>query len=105
MRIQHRGTAAHLGSSELPTLLRVPLDSDYLLTLLREVTSGLGVEQGSGATVSLEATDEGLTLVLVVVGRRLVHLVADAVDHYEPDGADPRRHASWLVQLFDEEAR
>ena len=69
------------------------------------MTSGLGVEQGPGATVSLEATDEGLALVLVVVGRRLVHLVEDAVYHYEPDGADPWRHASWLVQLFDEEAR
>lgn len=81
------------------------LDSDYLLTLLREVASGLGVEQGPGADVRLEATADGLTVVLDVGGRRLAYAVQDAVYHYEPDGSDPSRHASWLVQLFDEEAR
>lgn len=81
------------------------VDSDYLLTLLREVAWGLGVEQGPGATVALEATDGGLAVVLDVAGRRLVHTVEEAVYHYEPDGSDAPRHASWLVQLFDEEAR
>jgi hypothetical protein len=83
----------------------VAFDSDYLLGLLREVASGLGEEQGPGAAVRLEAMDDGLALVLDVAGRRLVHAVEDAVYHYVPDGSDPGRHASWLVQLFDEEAR
>ncbi len=81
------------------------LDSDYLLTLLREVASGLAEEQGAGADVRLEVDDDGLAVVLDVRGRRLVYAVNDAVYHYEPDGSDPGRHASWLVQLFDEEAR
>ncbi len=53
----------------------------------------------------LEAHDTDLVVVIQAGGRRLAHPVEEAVYHYEPDGNDPSRHASWLAQLFDEEAR
>lgn len=81
------------------------LDVDYLSVLLREIASGLAGEQRADVQVRLEAADAGLDVVLHVRGRRLVQPVEDPVYHYEPDGSDPSRHASWLVQLFDEEAR
>lgn len=70
------------------------LDSDYLLTPLREVAAGLTVEHGAGADVRLDAADDGLAVVLDVAGRRLVYSVEDAVYHYEPGDSDPSRHAS-----------
>lgn len=81
------------------------MNSDYLWALLREVESSVAAEQGAGADVRIEATDDGLAVVLAAHGRRLVHLVDEPVYHYEPDGSDPSRHATWLAQLFDEDAR
>jgi hypothetical protein len=83
----------------------VRLDSGYLLTLLREVASGLAEEQGPSAQVRLEVSDDCLAVVMEARERRLTHSVDEAVYHYEPDGSDAPRHATWLVQLFGEEAR
>lgn len=81
------------------------LTSDYLNRLLAEVSQGIGAEQGSVDAVRLEHRTDGLTMVMVAGGRRLAYEVDDVVYHYEPDGLNVSRHATWLVQLFDEEAR
>ncbi len=81
------------------------LTSDYLNRLLVEVSAGVDAEQGSVEGVRLEHGTEGLLVVMEAAGRRLVYPVDDLVYHYEPDGLDVSRHATWLVQLFDEEAR
>ena len=81
------------------------LTSDYLNRLLVEVSKGIGAEQGSGAAARLEHGADGLLVVMKAAGRRLAFEVDDLVYHYEPDGLDVWRHATWLVQLFDEEAR
>jgi hypothetical protein len=83
----------------------VPLTSDYLNWLLFEVAEGVGSEQASVDGVRLEHGAEGLLVVIQAAGRRLSYPVDDPVYHYEPDGLDVSRHATWLVQLFDEEAR
>jgi hypothetical protein len=87
------------------TFGRVALTSDYLNRLLQEVRSGLGGEQVGVEDVSLEHGTNGPRIRMVASGRRLSYEVDEAAYHYEPDGTDPSRHATWLVQLFDEEAR
>lgn len=81
------------------------LSSTYLNRLLFEVSQGVIAEQGGVDSTRLEHAPEGLLMVIDAVGRRLACPVDDAVYHYEPEGLDVSRHATWLVQLFDEEAR
>ena len=80
------------------------LTSDYLNRLLIEVSHGIRAEQGSVDAVRLEHGSEGLLVVIEAAGRRLSQEVDELVYHYEPDGLDVSRHATWLVQLFDEDA-
>ncbi len=89
-----------------PGLVPRPLDTAYLRDLLLEVADRVGEEQ-SDPTRSAWLEVHGRELVVVVQAgrRRLAHPVDEAVYHYQPDGNDPSRHASWLAQLFDEEAR
>jgi hypothetical protein len=51
------------------------------------------------------ALDDELIVVLERDGRSLYQPLHDSVYHVEPDGSDVERHASWLVELFDEDAR
>lgn len=81
------------------------LTSEYLNRLLTEVKQGLTEEQDGVNRVALEHGPEGLLITMEAVGRRLSYDVNAPAYHYEPDGSDSVRHATWLVQLFDEEAR
>lgn len=81
------------------------LTSEYLNRLLTEVMRGLTEEQEGVNCVALEHGPEGLLIIMKAVGRRLSYEVDAPAYHYEPDGSDLAQHATWLVQLFDEEAR
>lgn len=79
--------------------------SEYLNLLLADVGEGLHREQGHVRHVGPQSGPDGLAIVMEAGGRRLSYEVEEPVYHYEPDGLDVARHAIWLVQLFDQEAR
>jgi hypothetical protein len=89
-----------------PGLAPRPLGLAYLHQLLVAVADRVCEEQSDALGAAwLEASETDLVVVIQAGGRRLAHPVKETVYHYEPDGNDPSRHASWLAQLFDEEAR
>jgi hypothetical protein len=89
-----------------PGLAPRPLEPTYLRDLLVAVADSVGVEQSDpGRAAWLEVDGADLVVVMYAGRRRLAHPIEETVYHYQPDGNDPSVHASWLAQLFDEEAR
>ncbi|HWG92861.1 MAG TPA: hypothetical protein VNU66_01375 [Mycobacteriales bacterium] len=88
-----------------PGLAPRPLDPEYLRVLLRQLARYLAEEQSDpAATVHLAAREDGLVVVMRAGGRVLEAGLADRLCAYVPDGHDPRSHAEWLAQTFDEDA-
>lgn len=76
------------------------MDLDYLRRFLLAVEAHLGEGE-----VWCYARDDQLIVVLERDGRSLSQPLDEAVYHVEPDGSDLERHASWLAELFNEDAR
>ena len=94
-----------LGEEAALSLRSVTLTSEYLNRLLAQVRRGLDEEQGGVDHVWLEHGPEGLCICMEARGLHMSYEVDEPAYHYHPDGLDVDEHATWLVQLFDEEAR
>ena len=78
---------------------RREMDLDYLRRLLL----ALEARMGEGKAWCYAKHDE-LILVLERDGLTLYQPLEGNVYHVEPDGSHVELHASWLVELFDEDA-
>lgn len=87
----------------------MPFDRTYAEQLRAETEMMLRRRQPFGeadpsASVELFTANQRHHLRMRAAGHSMDFGVDDGVYHLEPDGSDAFEHASWLAQLFDEEA-